>query len=184
MILQNFGTACEKAHNLLSPEAASLMAGQATDLIVRQEILSRRRHRLRKPRIRGPNPLCRRLRAEPLRGHHNTHRDQHLMRCKSEMPQQYQRNGRRDWIHHVRRNPCVQRDSSSTSDPRRLQHDIGNSVQCAPLTAALQYEALSYCWGTEISPMHERVSGVCMRITESLDSAIRHLGHNYDARTL
>jgi hypothetical protein len=57
-------------------------------------------------------------------------------------------------------------------------------LQRATLTPALQYEALSYCWGSQMSPIQARVNGVGIQITENLDCALRHLRYLHTAREI
>jgi hypothetical protein len=49
---------------------------------------------------------------------------------------------------------------------------------------ALEYDALSYAWGTDMSLKPATVSGYPLEITESLDSALRHLRHADRSRVM
>jgi hypothetical protein len=49
---------------------------------------------------------------------------------------------------------------------------------------ALEYDALSYAWGKGMSLKPATVSGYPLEITESLDSALRHLRHADRSRVM
>lgn len=64
----------------------------------------------------------------------------------------------------------------------------GDCIRCNLHTVALKdkpiYEALSYCWGTAAPKKHIFIEGVKVEVQESLESALRHLRHEYNERVI
>ncbi|KAK1722658.1 hypothetical protein CaCOL14_010952 [Colletotrichum acutatum] len=64
----------------------------------------------------------------------------------------------------------------------------------APITAELvilklgggssHYDALSYRWGDCLDPVNITMNGICMSVTQSLDTALRHLRHSKEERVV
>ncbi|KAH8699364.1 heterokaryon incompatibility protein-domain-containing protein, partial [Phaeosphaeriaceae sp. PMI808] len=68
--------------------------------------------------------------------------------------------------------------------PGNFDETIVLRLQRVELSSALKYEALSYVWGTSLSPLQARVNGLGMWITENLDCALRHLRFRTGIRTI
>jgi hypothetical protein len=54
-------------------------------------------------------------------------------------------------------------------DPIRLY------LRTVTLDSLVEYDALSYCWGAEMSPHRSLVDGITIQLTESLDMGLRRL---------
>ncbi|KAH6864728.1 heterokaryon incompatibility protein-domain-containing protein [Alternaria rosae] len=68
--------------------------------------------------------------------------------------------------------------------PGGYDDSISLSLHIHDLSCQFEYEALSYAWGTAISPRKALVDKIDLRITKSLDQGLRHLRFNDRPRML
>ena len=74
--------------------------------------------------------------------------------------------------------PSASQLEHSVSDESHFARPICCSVLTVSLDEPPPYKALSYCWGDDDRSRHSvNIEGAALRITESLDSALRHLRH-------
>jgi hypothetical protein len=63
--------------------------------------------------------------------------------------------------------------SANTQDP--LLHSVSADIFVTPIATSPKFQALSYTWGTGERTHRISLSGAVLRVTASLDSALRHL---------
>ncbi|KAI9691016.1 MAG: hypothetical protein M1822_008636 [Bathelium mastoideum] len=69
-------------------------------------------------------------------------------------------------------------------EPGSFSDDIVACIQHAPLNFKLEYEALSYTWGSSTPEKNIKISGDDFNIRENLYNALRHLRYPKQARIL
>ena len=70
--------------------------------------------------------------------------------------------------------------------PGDYTQDLQLELRVVPLRSLPQYDALSYCWGKDLSPRTLLLSGHGLPIGSNLDCALRHLrpAHGHEPRVL